>query len=84
MVGTGTDRVKRGNVNIGQFEAKGTATGPEFAFDAAEKGTLPVDKGEDGDCKVWMRRLGPYLLVDDNNACGGFNVTFRGIYRRKR
>lgn len=45
--------------------------------------TLPVDKGGEFDCQVWMPRLGPWLIVDDNTNCGGLNVTFRGVYRRK-
>ncbi|MFT4977386.1 MAG: hypothetical protein ACI8S6_003291 [Myxococcota bacterium] len=33
-------------------------------------------------CAVTIRRLGPWLIVDDNLGCGGLNVTFRGVYRR--
>ena len=77
------DRVRRGAVNTGEFEADVVASGAEVAFDVADKGTLAVDKGEEGDCKVWMRRLGPYLLVDDDGACGGMGVTFHGIYRSR-
>jgi hypothetical protein len=29
-----------------------------------------------------MQRLGPYLLVKDNNNCGGMNVSFTSVYRR--
>jgi hypothetical protein len=29
-----------------------------------------------------MRRLGPYLLVSDNNNCGGMNVSFWGVYKK--
>lgn len=77
------DRVKRGAVNIGSFEADIAARGPTLAFDDTTKGTVPVEQGDESDCKVWMRRLGPYLLADDNNNCGGMNVTFRGVYTRK-
>ena len=77
------DRVKRGAVNMGDFEANTVASGADLAFDVGDKETLPVDKGDETDCKVWMRRIGPYLLADDNNACGGMNVTFRGIYQLK-
>lgn len=44
---------------------------------------LPVQKGGAYDCTVGLRRLGPWLVVDDNLACGGMNVTFRGVYRRR-
>jgi hypothetical protein len=30
-----------------------------------------------------MRRVGPYLLVEDNRDCGGVGVSFTGLYRRK-
>ncbi len=33
-------------------------------------------------CMVRMTRIGPYALVEDDNKCGGLNVTFRGFYRR--
>jgi hypothetical protein len=32
-----------------------------------------------GDCKVWMRRLGPWLIVNDDGQCGN-GATFRGVY----
>jgi len=38
--------------------------------------------GQD-DCRVSMVLVGPYLVVDDNNACGGMNVSFQSVYRRK-
>jgi hypothetical protein len=38
---------------------------------------------EDDICRVSLRLVGPYLVVNDNNQCGGFNVTFDGVYRRK-
>lgn len=49
----------------------------------SETGAVPVEAGNATDCKVWLRRLGPWLVVDDNLACGGMNVTFRGVYRRQ-
>jgi hypothetical protein len=77
------ERVKRGAVNVGAIEATMAPTGANLSFAMGDTATLPVDKGADTDCKVWMRRLGPYLLVDDNNQCGGMNVSFRGAYVRK-
>lgn len=77
------DRVKRGAVNIGSIAGKVTPDGDALAFTMGDTRTLPITAGAETDCKVWMRRLGPYLLVDDNNNCGGMNVTFRGIYSRK-
>ncbi|MGH6843688.1 MAG: hypothetical protein ACRECU_02990, partial [Methylocella sp.] len=77
------DRVKRGAVNIGIIEGMTSPKGAALSFTMGEGATLPVDKGDEGDCKVWMRRLGPYLLVNDNNNCGGMNVSFSGVYTRK-
>jgi hypothetical protein len=42
------------------------------------------DGNDEFDCRVRMRLLGSYLIVADNLKCGGVNVTFSGIYRRKR
>ncbi|WP_407529198.1 hypothetical protein [Methylobacterium oryzisoli] len=76
------DRVRRGAVNLGSLEGTVTPSGDALSFAMGEKGTLPVGQGDAADCKVWMRRLGPWLVVDDNNACGGMNVSFRGLYSR--
>lgn len=78
------DRVKRGAVNIGEINGKVAPKGGQISFAMGENDkTDPVDKGDDSVCKVWMRRVGPNLLVDDNNSCGGMNVSFRGTYVRK-
>ena len=77
------ERVKRGGVNLGEISGTVTPAGDGASFAMGENGTLPVAKGGADDCKVWLRRLGPWLVVDDNLACGGMNVTFRGVYRRE-
>jgi hypothetical protein len=76
------DRVRRGGVHTGEFEGEVKPTGATASFAIGTMGAVPVEKGESTDCKVWMRRVGPWLVVDDNLACGGMNVTFKGIYRR--
>ena len=35
-------------------------------------------------CKMTLRLVGEYLIADDNGECGGMNVTFDGVYRRKK
>jgi hypothetical protein len=35
------------------------------------------------DCAVEMILAGPFLVVTDNQMCGGHNVSFSGIYSRK-
>lgn len=77
------ERVKRGGVNMGEISGTVTPAGDGASFAMGEKDTLPVTKGGEYDCKVWLRRLGPWLVVEDNLACGGMNVTFRGVYRRE-
>ena len=78
------ERVKRGGVNIGEFDAALRAGGDGVSFAIGDKGeTLAYDKGEEFTCKVRMRRLGPFLMVQDNRQCGGNNVSFTGNYRRK-
>jgi hypothetical protein len=76
-------RVKRGAVNAGSIEGEVTPAGDRLNFAMGDGVTLPADKGDPISCKVWMQRVGPWLVVNDNNNCGGFNVTFRGIYTRK-
>lgn len=76
------DRVKRGDINTGDIEGVVIPNGADLSFSTGDDGaTLPVDQGEG--CKVWMGRLGRYLLVSDNWNCGGLNVTFSGVYARK-
>ena len=77
------ERVKAGAVHIGSIEGVAAPVGAALSFAMGDNVTLPVDKAQDSDCKVWMRRLGPYLLVSDNNNCGGMNVSFWGVYKRK-
>jgi hypothetical protein len=78
------ERVKRGAVNIGSLEGEMRAEGATLSFGMGENGTLPFDQADEADCKVRMQRLGPYLLVKDNNNCGGMNVSFTSVYRRTK
>jgi len=77
------DRVKRGGVNTGTIEGEVMPAGDSLSFAMTGDATLPVDKGDEFDCQVWMRRFGSWLIVNDNSHCGGLNVTFSGVYRRK-
>jgi len=77
------ERVKRGAVNLGSLEGEAPLRGATLSFAMGENGTIAFDKGDEYECKVRLRRLGPYLLVKDNNMCGGMNVTFTGVYRRR-
>ena len=76
-------RVKSGSVNVGEVSGSVAAVGNRLAFTMGDDDkTLPIDKGDDSLCRVWMQRAGDYLIVDDNNSCGGINVSFRGTYVR--
>jgi hypothetical protein len=55
--------------NLGAFEGPVTLAGATLNYSAEG-------------CEVTALRRGPYLVVDDNGACGGLNVAFDGIYVR--
>jgi hypothetical protein len=52
-----------------------------FAGMATPKGAAV--RVTDDACTVTLRLLGAYLVVDDNAECGGMNVRFTGVYRRR-
>jgi hypothetical protein len=42
-----------------------------------------IDITDDGDgCRVRIQRIQSWLMVQDNDGCGGAGVTFTGLYRR--
>jgi hypothetical protein len=77
-------RVARGAVNSGEIEGIVKPEGSSLAFTMGDDKTLPYTEGDDYACRVRMRLLGPFLVVVDNNNCGGMNVSFTGAYRRKK
>ena len=62
------------NVHAGELEGEATPAG----------GVLTLGGTEEFDCRATLRLVGPYLVVSDNKQCGGVNVTFDGVYRRKK
>jgi hypothetical protein len=82
--GQDPDRVKRGAVNTGAFEAMAKPNGSSLAFTVGVRETLPYDKSTDADCSVRLRLLESFLLVQDNGRCGGMNVSFSGAYNKGR
>jgi hypothetical protein len=63
-------------INNGDFKSDVTPQGDTIAF---------TDQGGYGDeCHVRMQRVGPLLMVEDNDGCGGAGVTFSGLYHRKK
>ena len=64
-----------GNVHVGELSGEAAPTGS----------VLNLSDGEDTyDCRATLRLVGPYLVVSDNKQCGGVNVTFDGVYRKKK
>lgn len=67
--------VNPGNVHTGELSGEA----------APAAGVLNLGGGEEEyDCRATLRLVGPYLLISDNKQCGGVNVTFDGVYRRKK
>lgn len=79
------ERVRRGGVHIGQFAATAKPTGASLGFSEGEEGrTRPYGNPDDTVCQVRLRLVPPFLQAESNQACGGMNVTFTGLYARKR
>ena len=73
------DRVKRGAVNLGEFSgplvlAEGQGTFTDKDVDPNKPNSLG--------CRIRMARAADSLFVQDNDQCGGMNVSFTGLYRR--
>ncbi len=62
-------------VHSGQVDGVGHPSGAQMTIKMGD---------EETDCVVTLRLVGPYLLSDDNSHCGGMNVRFRDVSRRKR
>jgi hypothetical protein len=65
----------------GAFTAEAKPDKDTLAF--LNDGTLPFESKCDDACRVRMRRIGPWLIVEDNDGCGGAGVSFTGLYHRK-
>ena len=65
------ERVKRGGVHLGDFSETAAPIGSRLSI-----------ADVDDICHVQLRLIGPYLVVVDNQQCGGANVSFSGVYRK--
>lgn len=63
------------NIHIGELDGEAKFTERTLKYGAEET--------DEYACKVTMYLVGKYLIVSDNLNCGGANVTFSGVYRRK-
>ena len=73
-------RVMRGS-QLGELDAKVEPAEGLILFTMGTDGTLGYEDGAPGNCRVWILRRGPYLVVRDNDRCGR-GVSFSGLYRR--
>ncbi|MCB1023271.1 MAG: DUF3298 and DUF4163 domain-containing protein [Acidobacteria bacterium] len=62
------------NIHIGEVDDAGSPNG----------NTLTIGGDDQYDCRVKMTLFENLLIVSDNRNCGGANVTFDGVYRKKR
>lgn len=76
-------RAEHGSVHVGTLNGMVRPVRGVLSFTEGEGRTLPYTGGDAFSCKVRMIRRGPYLLVRDNDNCGGANVSFSGFYARK-
>lgn len=59
-------------VHVGMIDGAVALTGNRGAY------------ADDDLCEIAFTLLGPLLVAGDNGKCGGFNVSFSGVYARKR
>lgn len=62
-----------GGPNIGELDGLTTPQGDRARL---------ADEYPDG-CRATLTLVGPFLVASDNGACGGMNVRFDGVYRRR-
>jgi hypothetical protein len=72
----------------GQLGLSGNATsadGNEGDFESkASPKANKVHITDNAPCELWMTLVGSYLVVRDNQQCGGMNVSFTGVYTRTK
>lgn len=76
-------RVARGAVNIGNIDFVAEPAGNTLSIAISGETAVPKAKAAATDCQLDMIALGPYLVVKDNMQCGGLNVSFTGVYRKR-
>ena len=77
------ERVKRGAINMGSFEAELAPDSQDIAWTDGDKAVVPGFRPDEvSRCSVRMRLMPPDLVAESNGACGGMNVTLSGVYRR--
>jgi hypothetical protein len=79
-------RVKRGAVNTGDLNGSGRPRGQVLAigYDPDRSGFPPAEDVAPDICSAQLQLYGRYLIVEDNQSCGGLNVSFTGLYVRTK
>ena len=82
--GGDTQHGKPGPINTGELNGTGKPGGHVLAIGYdPERSAFPPSEQEAPDiCAAKLELYGRYLLVEDNQRCGGVNVTFTGFYVR--
>ena len=63
-----------GGPNVGDLSGSAAPKGNAVTF---------ADASDPQACSATLRLIGDILVVADNGACGGMNVSFSGVYRRR-
>jgi len=63
------------NIHIGELDGEAKIIGDDLKYGEEDNNEFA--------CKATFRLISNYLIVSDNLNCGGANVTFSGVYRRK-
>jgi hypothetical protein len=64
----------RDNVHEGAIAGEATPAGNHLHY----------EEGSAESCNIDLALIGKYLLANDNGKCGGMNVRFWGVWRRRR
>jgi hypothetical protein len=78
------EAMKNGGVNVGEVAGNAPVENGILGFTMTGDETyLPFSGAKEFDCAIRLRMVGEnYLLAEDNNNCGGHNVSFTGLYAR--
>ena len=66
-------KLRPGGPNTGDFDGMATPKGNGIVFGGDNQ----------DECRVTLTLLAPFLLAADNHNCGGMNVSFTGVYRKR-
>ena len=65
------------DAHTGEIAAKVTSGKDTIAF--VDDGSMPFEQEGSRSACACSQRVGPWLMVEDNDGCGGATVTFTGF-----